>query len=108
MLSLSLAIFIIPSLAFPQVPLAVRDQGEALRQENRILNLINCLEPSLEHYRLIQDLRLVRPLDRDVNDVALRNAVSALGEKPVVKFSRTTNFLDFTHGDWKTRVPSMS
>ena len=56
----------------------------------------------IEDYRLIEALRLGRPLDMDVYDGVSWSVVTPLSEWSVANKSKPIDFPDFTRGGWKT------
>jgi predicted dehydrogenase len=55
----------------------------------------------IEDYRLIEALRLGRPLDSDVYDAAMLSAVIELSGRSIARGGETLRFPDFTRGAWR-------
>ncbi|MDI6448332.1 Gfo/Idh/MocA family oxidoreductase [Anaerobaca lacustris] len=55
----------------------------------------------IEDYRLIEALRVGRPMDMDVYDAAAWSAVVGLSQQSVARNGRPVDFPDFTRGQWK-------
>ena len=56
----------------------------------------------IEDYRLIDGLRVGRPLDSDVYDAAMLSAVIELSGRSIARGGETVRFTDFTRGAWRT------
>ena len=59
----------------------------------------------IEDYRLIEALRVGRPMDMDVYDAAAWSAVVGLSQQSVARNGRPVDFPDFTRGQWKNPRP---